>query len=79
MTAPDVVFVTPAGDLYDATAAGWSPTEDVHPLAGLCGPSLQPLTHAPGCWMADWPDLADLAGICRCTAALRWLRRQRHP
>lgn len=76
MSAPDVVFVTPAGDLYDATAAGWSPTEDVHPLGGLCGPSLQALTHAEGCWVAPWPALAH---ICTCTAALRWLRQQRHP
>ena len=77
MTAPpDVVFVADDGALYDATAAGWSPTKDVHPLAGLCGPQYQPLTHKPACRMADWPDLAD---ICTCTAALRWLRAQNHP
>lgn len=72
---PDVVFVDGDGGLYDATAAGWSRTRDVHPLGGLCGPERQTLTHKPGCRMADWPDLAD---ICTCTAPLRWLRQQRH-
>lgn len=78
MTAPDVVFVSPAGDLYDATAAGWSPTRDVHPLAGVCGPALRPLVHAEGCWVTPWPALAD---ICACTQAIRDERanaRRRH-
>lgn len=63
MSAPDVVFIDPTGALYDATAVGWSPTRDVHPLAGICGPALQAPRHVPGCWVEPWPSLAS---ICSC-------------
>lgn len=59
---PDLIFVGEDG-VFDATAVGWSPTRDVHPLAGLCGPALQAPAHAPGCCFEPWPDLAF---ICFC-------------
>ena len=63
MSAPDVVYVDSGGALYDATAVGWNPQHDVHPLAGLCGPALQAPTHKPGCWLRRYPEIAD---ICPC-------------
>lgn len=64
MSAPDVI--DQAGALYDATAAGWSPTRDVHPLGGICGPELQAPVHAKGCFYADFPRIAV---VCPCQPA----------
>jgi hypothetical protein len=73
VTARDVVFVGGDGDrLYDDRARAWD-ARTLRPLT-TTPPTDPPLVHKTGCRMTPWPDLADM---CTCTAALRWLRQQR--
>jgi hypothetical protein len=81
VTAPDVVYlhtgltVGSTDDLYDDTAHAWD-RRTAEPIAPEPDLSVEPLTHREGCFLAHWPDLADL---CPCTKNARYvLARRQH-
>jgi hypothetical protein len=70
VTPPDVLYRRSDGRLYDETRRAWD-ARNLRPLAPE--PAAEPLTHASGCRLTEWPDLAD---VCTCTAQQRYQHRR---